>query len=100
MTSDISAPAFLRSMRILFDAGLSTFTVGIILLSPSAAREGMRLKSLCRETGTSSANMTGVIDRLERLGFVERFFESHDRRGFAVRITAKGLELLKRAGLA
>lgn len=100
MISDLSAPALLRSIRILADNGITTFSAAAVLLTLPHSTEGMRLKALCIKTGTSSANMTGLIDRLERLGLVERFFESHDRRGFAVRITAKGLELVQRAGLA
>jgi len=95
----ISPNPALRSLRLLAGGGITTISSACVLLALSESPDGMRLKALCGLTGTTSANMTGLIDRLERAGLVERFFESHDRRGFAVRIMTKGLELLQRASL-
>ena len=39
---------------------------------------------------TSQANVTGLVDRLERQGFVERVRSESDRRVVHVSITAKG----------
>lgn len=44
----------------------------------------------------SRANVTGLVDSLERKGFVDRRENPRDRRGKLVRITASGRDLLAR----
>src|SRR5215216_3398264 len=46
----------------------------ILLNGPSTAGE------IARRTGLTSGAVTGLIDRLERLGLVERMADAHDRR--------------------
>src|SRR4029450_4046628 len=52
----------------------------ILLNGPSTAGE------IARRTGLTSGAVTGLIDRLERLGLVERMADSHDRRKVLVRV--------------
>lgn len=49
---------------------------------------------IARWVGHSTAAATGLIDRLERFGYVERRFAAYDRRKVLVRITQKGRALL------
>ena len=44
--------------------------------------------------GHSTAAATGLVDRLEKLGYVERIHAAEDRRKIMVRITHKGTELV------
>lgn len=44
----------------------------------------------------STAACTGTIDRLEKLGFLERYFTADDRRKVFVRLTANGKEFLEK----
>lgn len=44
----------------------------------------------------STAAATGLVDRLENLGYVERTHATNDRRKVLVRITPKGTELVER----
>ena len=52
----------------------------IILNGPSTAGE------IARRTGLTSGAVTGLIDRLERLGLVERIDDPNDRRKVLVRV--------------
>lgn len=56
------------------------------LLSPSELAD----KACC-----SRATMTGLIDGLERDGFIERTPNENDRRGFNIKLTNKGENFMK-----
>ena len=58
-------------------------------------REGMPLNELGNLLLVSRANVTGLIDSLERKGLVERVDHKTDRRIFLARITTSGAKLLK-----
>ncbi|HYK98866.1 MAG TPA: MarR family transcriptional regulator [Candidatus Acidoferrales bacterium] len=45
---------------------------------------------LAGELGITTGAVTGVVDRLERAGYVERTTDASDRRKVVVRLTAKG----------
>jgi DNA-binding MarR family transcriptional regulator len=56
-------------------------------ISPSA---------LAQRAGLHPATMTGVLDRLERGGWIERSRDSADRRGVVVRVVrGRGAEILR-----
>ena len=42
----------------------------------------------------STAAATGLVDRLEKLGYVQRLHASDDRRKVMVQITRKGIDLV------
>jgi DNA-binding MarR family transcriptional regulator len=46
--------------------------------------------------GHSTAAATGLVDRLEKLGYVERIHAADDRRKVMVQITDQGLELVQK----
>jgi DNA-binding MarR family transcriptional regulator len=52
----------------------------ILMSGPSTAGE------IARHTGLTSGAVTGLIDRLERLGLVERMADAADRRKVLVRV--------------
>lgn len=100
MSSAVSPSPVLRSLKLLAGGGINSVSATIVLLFLAGNADGTVMKSLCGQAGCSASNMTGIIDRLADQGYVERRFLRHDRRTVSVRITAKGLELLQRAGLA
>jgi DNA-binding MarR family transcriptional regulator len=52
----------------------------------------MTAGELARETGLTTASITGVLDRLEDAGFVRRERDPHDRRRVIIRLdAARGL---------
>jgi DNA-binding MarR family transcriptional regulator len=59
------------------------------------AREGsMNTKSLAKELGVTSPNVTGIIDRLVKQGLVSRQENPEDRRMLEIRVTDKGEAIL------
>ena len=52
--------------------------------------QGMTYKELGEKTLITKGTLTGVIDRLEQKGLVERERSCDDKRSYYVRLTAKG----------
>ncbi len=81
-----SAAGVLHGQTIARRAGLNPTDMeclDLILMSgPATAGE------IARRTGLSSGAVTGLIDRLERLGLVERVADPDDRRKVLVRVRA------------
>lgn len=79
-----SAAGVLHGQTIARRAGLNPTDMeclDLILMSgPSAAGD------IARRTGLSSGAVTGLIDRLEKLGLVERAADPDDRRKVLVRV--------------
>ena len=48
---------------------------------------------LSRKMCVSPSNMTGIINRLERKGWIERIRKNDDRRGYLIRFTQQGLKM-------
>lgn len=52
--------------------------------------QGMTCVELSQSTLLAKASLTGIIDRLERKGLIERQAVPHDRRATHIRLTRKG----------
>ncbi|KFC63106.1 MarR family winged helix-turn-helix transcriptional regulator [Massilia sp. LC238] len=52
--------------------------------------DGLRMGELSRRMMVTGGNVTGITDQLEREGLVLRVPDPHDRRAWAVRLTAAG----------
>lgn len=72
---------------------LSDHKTADLLLSESGVSTPGRLAEL---TGLSTGAITGVLDRLERAGFVEREHDPSDRRRVLVRLTPQRTPNLQR----
>ncbi len=66
------------------------------LLSYLATSKELTMTDIARKMGHSTAAATGLVDRLEKLGYMERTHAVDDRRKVLVRITSKGLDLVSR----
>lgn len=64
------------------------------LLAYLASEEYLTMSDIANKMGHSTAAATGLVDRLERLGFVERVHAAEDRRKIMVRIKNKGNKLV------
>ena len=49
-----------------------------------------KINTLSKRLGVSPPTITGIVDRLQRSGYVERFRDTEDRRIVFVRLTKKG----------
>jgi DNA-binding MarR family transcriptional regulator len=65
------------------------------LLGYLASEDYLTMTDISRKMGHSTAAATGLVDRLEKLGYVQRLHASDDRRKVMVQITRKGQELVQ-----
>jgi DNA-binding MarR family transcriptional regulator len=72
----------------LADLGLSQSEVNVLAQLKAGSR--MTVSELQAATGQRASTLTGILDRLERRGLLERHPNKHDRRSFTVELTADG----------
>ncbi|MBL6923533.1 MAG: MarR family transcriptional regulator, partial [Akkermansiaceae bacterium] len=60
------------------------------LLTYLSSEDYLTMSAIAKKMGHSTAAATGLVDRLEKLGFVERVHAAEDRRKIMVRITSEG----------
>jgi DNA-binding MarR family transcriptional regulator len=66
------------------------------LLGHISAGESLSMTEIADKMTHTTAAATGLVDRLENLGYVQRKHASDDRRKVLVQITPKGLDLVGR----
>lgn len=66
------------------------------LLGYLAKEDFLTMTDISKKMGHSTAAATGLVDRLEKLGYVQRLHAAEDRRKVMVQITRKGLDLVTR----
>jgi DNA-binding MarR family transcriptional regulator len=67
--------------------GLSRVQMGVL---QGASQDGVVMSELAGKLACHVSNLTGVVDRMERDGLVERVRSSRDRRAVFVRLTELG----------
>lgn len=65
------------------------------LLGYLASEQQLTMTDISRKMGHSTAAATGLVDRLEKLGYVQRVHAADDRRKVMVQITSKGQQLVQ-----
>jgi DNA-binding MarR family transcriptional regulator len=87
-----------RTEQWLADLDLTWEAFSLIVTLRRAGRPyELRPGEINRQSLLSSGAVTNRIDRVEKLGLVERRPDAGDRRGVVVRLTAKGRALADRA---
>jgi len=81
----------------LRERDLSGAQFNALLLLRKAGRDGLLMNEIGQKLVVTKSNITGLVDRLERQGLVERA-EHSDRRATIVRITRAGQLMLDRTG--
>ena len=66
------------------------------LLGYLANEDFLTMTDISKKMGHSTAAATGLVDRLEKLGYVQRLHAADDRRKVMVQITRKGIDLVSR----
>jgi len=64
------------------------------LLAYLSSEEYLTMTDIAKKMDHSTASATGLVDRMEKFGYVERVHAVEDRRKIMVRITLKGMELV------
>jgi DNA-binding MarR family transcriptional regulator len=86
---------FLTRLSEELAAGQVSFAQ-FFLLGHLAGNESLSMGEIADRMQHTTAAATGLIDRLENLGYVERHPSALDRRKILVAITTKGTELVNR----
>ncbi len=82
-----------RQMR---SYGITPPAFGVMSLLETVSGGTLRMHEIGKRTWVTPANVTGVVDTLERNGLVSRNRHSRDRRVIMVALTAKGRRHLGR----
>jgi DNA-binding MarR family transcriptional regulator len=83
--------------RVSQDAGISLADFGILIRLADADEWGMRMSDLADLTVFSRSRISHAVDRLEKLGLVERRACPTDRRGSYAALTEAGRHKLTEA---
>ena len=86
----------LREVRRLVPEQL-TLSQFDILAQLARTEEGMTPGALTRELLVTAGNVTGIVDRLVRMGLAERHPVPDDRRAVRVRLSPRGRQVMERA---
>ena len=81
--------------EILKLAGLSDTQYNVLRILRGAGGQGLCCREVAERMITRDPDITRLLDRLERRGFLARSRDSRDRRVITVRITPVGLQVLK-----
>jgi DNA-binding MarR family transcriptional regulator len=68
----------------------------MMLLHYQGEAEGLTQVELSRMMLVNRANVTALVDRMEKNGLVARNADPHDRRSHVIRMTKRGLALLEK----
>lgn len=85
-----------RKMQKYYNSRLAehgiTIAQSFIILS-LLEKDEQNVKDLAERLAIDSSAITGLVDRLEKEGLVERRVDPTDRRAFQIVLTTKGMEL-------
>jgi len=81
--------------RVLIGRNLSIAAFNTLVLLAEVPHEGCAMRRLVTQLSVSRANVTGLVDCLERKGLVDRAAHKSDRRIRVVRLTASGRTTLE-----
>jgi MarR family 2-MHQ and catechol resistance regulon transcriptional repressor len=77
--------------------GISQPQFAALMTLRRSSPDGLTLTEMARSIFVTNTNMTGLVDRMERDGLVERRDDPDDRRAFRVVLTGEGRGRLERA---
>jgi MarR family 2-MHQ and catechol resistance regulon transcriptional repressor len=83
------------SDRFFSQFGLTDAQFNILMILNDYEGEGMSQQELSEQLIVTKSNMVGLVDRLEKAGFVKRKSHPTDRRFYQVMLTAKGREMVE-----
>lgn len=82
---------------LLAGCGLSLAEYIVLVNLSEAPGNSMRMRELAVESTLSPSGVTRLIERMERMGLVERGQAAQDARGMTATLTGAGLERLRQA---
>jgi DNA-binding MarR family transcriptional regulator len=86
---------YLKKMMIKENVKVTTAQAGILFLLKQ--KDGRTMSELSQILSIDNSTITGLVDRLEKTGFVRRNASTHDRRASHVFINPQGIEEVDKA---
>jgi DNA-binding MarR family transcriptional regulator len=86
---------YLRSQLALAGVRITAAQAGILFLLKQ--KDDRPMTELSQVLATDNSAITGLVDRLEKSGFVSRKMAPNDRRAYLIHITPDGLVEIDRA---
>jgi DNA-binding MarR family transcriptional regulator len=81
--------------QVIKSAGLTATQYNVLRILRGAEPEGLLCRGIAERMISRDPDMTRLLDRLEKQGWISRQRQQDDRRVIIARITADGLKLLK-----
>lgn len=82
--------------RLLKSAGLTGAQYNVLRILRGAEPDGILCRGIAERMISHDPDMTRLLDRMEKRGWITRRRQKVDRRVIKTRITAEGLRLLKK----
>jgi DNA-binding MarR family transcriptional regulator len=83
--------------KSLSESGVEVTPIQVMLLFFLQRKNGLNLTQISQGLMLENPTVTGLIDRLEKSGYVKRSDHPSDRRVYLVRLTERGKKVAKRA---
>lgn len=86
----------MRKVQRYYESNLAPYEITPVqfyVLNALWENDGMKFKDLAKSVNMDGSTLTGILDRMERGGFVERRDDPDDRRSLLVFLTGKAREV-------
>lgn len=84
---------FLYTKKLLEEASLELSPGQLVVLYSLFKQDNISISKLSKNVYLDNSTLTGLIDRLERAGMVQRINSPHDRRSYEIVLTEKAKSL-------
>jgi len=89
-------PMIARRILLGFFQSIDITQTQIFTIMTLSEQSPVRLSQLSKKLQISAPTVTGIVDRLEKSGFVKRIPDNKDRRVINVDLTAEGRHIAKK----
>ena len=89
-------PVIARNLFLKFFQTVNITQTQIFTIMTLYEKSPCQLNELRKKLGITAPTVTGIVDRLEKLGYVKRIHDKNDRRVINVDLTSKGRKIAKK----
>jgi DNA-binding MarR family transcriptional regulator len=97
LISKVCQKLIINLQKSLSENGVEVTPIQVMLLFFLQQKNGLNLTQISQGLMLENPTVTGLIDRLEKSGYVKRSDHPKDRRVYLVHLTEKGKKVAKKA---
>ncbi len=97
LISKVYQKLFMNLQKGFSESGIEATPIQVMLLFFLQKNDGSSLTEISQGLMLENPTVTGLTDRLEKLGYVKRSDHPNDRRVYLIHLTKKGDAVAKRA---